>query len=688
MLRTAALILLLSTCGVSSAYAQEGVPKAPSADHARQTPPANGSAEVADQSPAKQSDAERITRLQRTIEDDEKLLKELNAKLDDPEGEYSKAEAEFKSLDEELEAKRQELQGLKDEGKADQAAALQAEIEPLQQRWKLSKDRFDLAIQEHKTLQEQIGTLQQKIQQDREALNKLLAPPATQPAAAPSETPTTTPAQPTGQAEAAPEAAEPAPQTTPAPAVPGVPALDAAPGKPGQEPAPEPPSKELLEAQQEALLAETEAREAEQEVRSITERIDQLRKQIDLEKTALETARRKADNAQETQRTLSEQVQKRSSEGAPQAELQELWSKIADARQRDREARAEVTERVNRIDELQVKLAELQGERITALREAEEKREKAAETRKVVDWRKSPFYPPRLLQWLIEKGPRVLGILVGIVVLLWLARVAERRIVRVVAARGGPGTPEDRENRAKTLVSVFHHTATWVIVIGGIFMVMAEVGVPIVPLMGGAAVVGLAVAFGAQNLVRDYFSGFMILLESQYGINDVIKIGGVAGLVERVTLRVTVLRDLEGTVHFVPNGQIATVSNMTHGWSRALFAIGVAYKEDVDRVMKVLVDLAKELRADPAFQPLILDDPEMLGLDSFDDSAVIIKFFIKTRPLKQWTVKRELLRRIKNRFDELGIEIPFPHRTIYHRYEEEGPPVPGVEKIRQTMDQV
>ena len=190
--------------------------------------------------------------------------------------------------------------------------------------------------------------------------------------------------------------------------------------------------------------------------------------------------------------------------------------------------------------------------------------------------------------------------------------------------------------------------------------------------MGGAAVFGLAIAFGAQNLIKDYFYGFMILLEQQYTINDVIKIGDIAGQVERITLRMTVLRDLEGRVHFIPHGQINSTTNMTHGWSRALFDIGVAYKEDADRVIDVIEELGCQMRRDPKFGPLILEDLTMLGVDGFGDSAVVIKFFIKTWPLKQWDVKREMLRRIKRRFDELDIEIPFPHRTVYHRHEESG----------------
>ena len=246
----------------------------------------------------------------------------------------------------------------------------------------------------------------------------------------------------------------------------------------------------------------------------------------------------------------------------------------------------------------------------------------------------------------------------------------ENRIVALISKRTERGSPVEREKRAKTLADVFHNTIRIIIVAVGLLMVLDVFKIPIGPLLGGAAVIGLAVAFGAQNLIRDYFTGFIILLENQYGINDVVKIAGIGGLVERITLRVTVLRDLEGVAHFVPNGQITTVSNMTHGWARALFDIGVAYKEDVDHVMKVLMDLAKEARSDPDLGPLILDDPEMLGVDSFDDSAVVIRFFIKAKPLQQWKVKRAMLRRIKNKFDELGIEIPFPHRTVYHRTED------------------
>ena len=673
MHRTFVLVLLYCALGTGVAAGQEGAPKSARQDPAQQPPPAEKQAAPAAPQ-EKLSDAERIARLQRTIDENEQRLNELKGKVDDPQGDYAKAEAEFATLDKELEAKKKALQKVQSEGRNDEAVALQTELDDLQKRRNLAKDRFDLAIKERKTLQEQIVTLEQKLAQDREALNKLKSSPATQPAAAPGVAPTTTPAQPPAQ----PELGQPTPAaTTPPPAATTTPPPgEAGQAAPGAAPtaAPVKPSKEVQDAQDEVSAKEAEAEIAEKTATDIAGRIEQQRNLIAQEREKLKIARQKVEVEQETQRTLNEQIQKRSSEGAPQEELQPLWAKVAEARQRVRDARAEVAKYVDQVDNYQDDLDRLQADYIDALEEAGAKRKAADEAQRHLDEIKNPFTPRNLLKWAVEHGPSIIGILLGMVILLGLSRVAEKRIVRLLIGPAAGRDVVERENRAKTLVSVFHNAAGLVIIIGGIFMILQEVGVPIAPLLGGAAVFGLAVAFGAQNLVRDYFSGFMILLENQYGINDVIKVGDIGGLVERVTLRVTVLRGLDGTVHFIPNGQIDKVSNMTHGWSRALFEIGVAYKEDVDQVMEVLVQLGKELRADEKFRYLILDDPEMLGVDSFDDSAVVIKFFIKTRPLQQWAVKRALLRLIKKKFDELGIEIPFPHRTVFHRYEQGEPP--------------
>jgi small conductance mechanosensitive channel len=292
---------------------------------------------------------------------------------------------------------------------------------------------------------------------------------------------------------------------------------------------------------------------------------------------------------------------------------------------------------------------------------------------RAADSLQNPFAPKNLSQWMLDHGPKLLAILLGTLAVYFAMRVIGRHLATFVARSGTRGTLHERENRAVTLVGVFRNIASIAVVAVGALMALDAVGIPIVPLMGGAAIIGLAVAFGAQNLVRDYFSGFMVLLEDQYGINDVVKIGDIAGAVEGITLRVTTLRDLEGVVHFIPHGSITTVSNMTHGWSRAVLDIGVAYKEDTDQVMQVMVDVAGELRRDAEFGPLVLGDPEMLGVDNLGDSSVLIKMCLKTQPLKRWAVKRELLRRIKHRFDELGIDIPFPHRTVYLRQADDKP---------------
>jgi moderate conductance mechanosensitive channel len=154
-------------------------------------------------------------------------------------------------------------------------------------------------------------------------------------------------------------------------------------------------------------------------------------------------------------------------------------------------------------------------------------------------------------------------------------------------------------------------------------------------------------------------------MEGQFGVGDVVEVAGVSGLVEKITLRTTILRDVEGRVHIVPNGEITRVTNMTKAWSRAVLNVGVAYREDSDRVMDVLRDLLHDFHQDPEWGPLLLEEPVVPGIESFDDSAVTIRIMAKTLPLKQWDVARELRRRIKKRFDADGIEIPFPHRTFY-----------------------
>jgi small conductance mechanosensitive channel len=619
------------------------------------------------------STAERIARLQRAMEEGRRQIEQLKAELADPQGEYARAEASFKALDAEYTAKKREAAPA--EADEDEAAALEA----LEKKWKLARQRFDLAIQERRTRQEQVVTLERKLRQDEEAHARLLAPPApaTQPAATPPEAER-------GAAEAV-ATSRPAGESMPRSVVSLLNRAGGGDGEKGSRPSAAgrgPSPKELVEASRDARAKQEAAAQAEEAAASITERMEGLRRSIELERRQLETARKKAENAQGTALSLREEMQAGWTSRAGQESLRELWGKISEAEDRLREARREEAERARRLEGLQAQLSDLQAEQIAALQEAEEKlREAEAARRRVADL-ENPLAPRNIGRWMLEHGPPVLAILAGMAALLWLMRALRGRLVAIIARGTDRGTSEERENRAATLVSVFRSAATVAITVGGGLMVLTEVGVDIVPLMGGVAVVGLAVAFGAQNLIRDYFSGFMILLENQYGINDVVQISGISGQVERVTLRITVLRDIHGVVHFVPNGQISSVSNKTHEWSRALFEIGVAYKEDVDAVMRVLKELGRELRADPAFADLILEDLEMLGVDALGESAVVIKFYLKTRPLKQWAVKREMLRRIKRRFEDLGIEIPYPHRALLVRQEGGAPPEKPVRPSR------
>jgi small-conductance mechanosensitive channel len=259
---------------------------------------------------------------------------------------------------------------------------------------------------------------------------------------------------------------------------------------------------------------------------------------------------------------------------------------------------------------------------------------------------------------------RIIGIIVGAYVLLRIIGMAVIQMERLVEDADASVLSES-EKRAKTLGKIIN-SAGFVLVIGiSIMMVMSEFGINIMPIITGAGIAGLAVGFGAQNLVRDIISGFFLILEDQIRVGDVAQINGTGGVVEAIKLRTTVLRDLQGVVHIFPNGEIKQVANMTKEYSYYVIDVGVAYKESVDSVMDTLKSIGVELAQDPEFSPFILDQLEILGVDDFGDSQVTIKIRIKTKPLKQWMIGRELRRRIKNTFDSKGIEIPFPHVSVY-----------------------
>ena len=274
----------------------------------------------------------------------------------------------------------------------------------------------------------------------------------------------------------------------------------------------------------------------------------------------------------------------------------------------------------------------------------------------------------KLVQWLITSGLRVLLIVVLTLIALRVGKFVSTKLLTFSLKT------DDIEfkKRLDTLSSIIQNILFIAITFVAAIVVLGELGVEIGPVLAAAGIVGLAVGFGAQNLVQDVISGFFILLEDQIRVGDVVQIGDKGGVVEKVTLRTVILRDLSGNVHFIRNGQIQVVTNMTKEYGRYVFDIGVAYKEDVDHVIEVIKRVDEEMRNHPDFKDDILEPIEILGLDQFADSAVIVKARIKTKPIKQWGVGREFNRLLKKRFDEEGIEIPFPHVTLYIGQDKQG----------------
>ena len=263
--------------------------------------------------------------------------------------------------------------------------------------------------------------------------------------------------------------------------------------------------------------------------------------------------------------------------------------------------------------------------------------------------------------------PVLSGVTVLLIVLLaFLSAALARRFIaashqRLSARADGP---EERK-RIETLERVFRYIASVVVTVVAFMLVLSELGISIAPILATAGVAGLAIGFGAQSLVKDYFTGFVMLIENQIRVGDVVEVAGKVGAVEELTLRYVRLRDYEGAVHYVPNGAILTVTNRSRLFAFAVLDIGVAYKEDIERVSQVMKETATALRAEPDWADKILDDLDIAGVDQWADSAVVIKCRLKTVAQEQWAVRRAFLGRLKNAFDRAGIEIPFPHRTVY-----------------------
>ena len=276
--------------------------------------------------------------------------------------------------------------------------------------------------------------------------------------------------------------------------------------------------------------------------------------------------------------------------------------------------------------------------------------------------------------------------IVVIALVAWLIYFIGSRLIRRFRVRLAERmTDPEQQRRAETLGRVIRYVLSVVVALVAGMLMLAEFGVSVAPILGAAGVVGLAVGFGAQSLVKDYFTGFFLLLENQIATGDVVAIADRSGLVEDVTLRYVQLRDFGGDVHFVPNNLINAVTNKSRGFSYALIDVGVAYREKLDEVFAIMRQTAEQLRNDDAFKHKILEPLDLAGVENWADSAVTIRCRIKVRPLDQWGVRREFLRRLKNDFDAAGIEIPFPHLTVYAGVAKDGSaPVFPVKQISEA----
>ncbi len=266
--------------------------------------------------------------------------------------------------------------------------------------------------------------------------------------------------------------------------------------------------------------------------------------------------------------------------------------------------------------------------------------------------------------------PVVSRIVLIVIVALIIQKIASGVIgktIKLATVRHKGEEKEEFEQRIDTISGVFAATVGVIVWALTSFIVLSELGINIAPILTGAGIAGLAVGFGAQNLVRDIISGIFILLENQYSKGDVVKIADTAGLVEDINLRRTVLRDLDGIVHYVPNGEITKASNFTQEYSKINLNVEVSYETNLDHAIKVINEVGKKLAKDKEFSPMIREAPEVLRVDNLGESGVEIKIVGVTRPIKQWDVMGELRKRVKEAFDKEGIEIPYPHRTVVQK---------------------
>lgn len=272
-----------------------------------------------------------------------------------------------------------------------------------------------------------------------------------------------------------------------------------------------------------------------------------------------------------------------------------------------------------------------------------------------------------IIPWLLDGGITIAAIIVAVVILTKISGKAISGVVRRAIPAQGHLDPEAETKREDTLIKVFHGVSKVLIYFVAIFMILSEVGLDISPLLAGAGIAGVAFGFGAQYLVRDIITGFFLILENQFRVGDAIAVAGVSGTVENITLRVTTIRDLDGVVHNIPNGEMTVVSNKSKDFSRVNLVVGISYNDDIKKAAGIINRVGKELSEDPEWKDKINETPQFLRVDNLNDSSVDLRILGETKPLQQWAVTGELRLRLKIAFDEAGIEIPFPQQVVIRK---------------------
>ena len=592
-------------------------------------------------------DAEKILGMRRLLDSDRKQKVKYEEEQATLQLKFDEVSAEFERNDVELANAKTRLDNTTDEAIR---VTLTKTIERLERARTRKRDEFELIIARRKAIQQQLVTLNEKLVLVKDYLERLSSSSVL-------PIPSTTPAPPV-------PAVTPAvgpPSNTAAPTMPSIPGMPSF-NQPAAAPATPAPDDEQLDealkaAKRERMAKLVATQEAEQRIARLERAVDIFERDLVNSRELLKISEKAVAATDTSVKSMNARLKERRESGEPEEKLTRFRARRDDVQRRGEIERTEMDAQADRVAKSEVVLERIKRSRNEARQALIDRNEDLDAADRRVWFLSSPIAPYQLTTWFSNKGPRVLLVIAFSVAMYWGAKLIGSRVVGKVVQRSSRGGKSERESRAETLRRVFESTAGVAIIVLGILSALNQAGINVTVLLGGAAVIGAAIAFGSQNLIKDYFSGFMILMENQYSVGNVIKVGAITGSVENITLRMTSIRDLEGVLHFIPHSQVLSVSNLTYGWSRIVMDIKVSSGEDPDRVMDTLLEVGRDLRTDTVFGSQLIGEPEMLGVDSLSGGGTIIKMLVKTKPLNRWPVKREMLRRIKKRFDADGIKM-------------------------------